>query len=100
MFEIERIRGQYVTVYGLSSGNTYKVFDKALSSNFPGKGSFWNRIAMVNGEWIFVGGNPSFFPITNTPRARKIFLKENGGGEFTAKIALNLLMSKGEEKDP
>lgn len=94
MFEVESRHGQYITVYGLYSGNTYKVFDKALSSNFPGKGSFWNRAAMVDGRWIFVGSNPSFFPITNTPRARKIFLKENGADEFTAKMALNLLMTK------
>ena len=100
MFEIESKRGQYVTVYGLYNGDTYKVFDKALSSNFPGKGSFWNRTAMVDGRRIFVGGNPSFFPITNTPRARKIFLKENGGAEFTAKMALDLLMTKRKEKDP
>jgi len=51
MFEIEGARGQYVTAYGLYSGDTYRVFDKSLSSNFPGKGSFWNRIAKVNGEW-------------------------------------------------
>ncbi len=100
MFEVESRRGQYVTVYGLYSGDTYKVFDKALSSNFPGKGSFWNRAAMVDGRWIFVGSDPVFFPITNTPRARKIFLKENGADEFTAKIALNLLMTKRKEKTP
>ncbi|KKT84787.1 MAG: hypothetical protein UW84_C0049G0010, partial [Candidatus Collierbacteria bacterium GW2011_GWA2_44_99] len=57
MFEIESKRGQYVTVYGLYNGDTYKVFDKALSSNFPGKGSFWNRTAIVDGRRIFVGGN-------------------------------------------
>jgi len=51
MFEIEGARGQYVTAYGLYSGDTYRVFDKSLSSNFPGKGSFWNRIAKVNGAW-------------------------------------------------
>lgn len=101
MFEIEKIvRGVFLDVYGLFDGKMYKVWDQALSSNIPGKGSFWNRVAMVDEKWIFVGSNPLFFPITHTPRMRKILLRESGQEKPTAKTVRDLLLADKKAVDP
>lgn len=101
MFEIEKIvRGNFLDVYGLFDGKIYKVWDQALSSSIPGRGSFWNRVAMVDGKWIFVGSNPLFLPVTHTARMRKILLRECGQEKPTAKAVLGLLLTDKKVVDP
>lgn len=101
LFEIVSLdRGVSINVYGIFSGRNYKVREKSLSSQAPNEGSFWNRVAEIDGKWIFVGSNPSILPMTYTPRMKKMLFNEKGNKRFTSKIALGILMSRGSEKNP
>lgn len=101
LFEIVSLeRGVFMNVYGMFSGKEYKVWERSLSSQVPDKGSFWNRVANVNGKWMFVGSNPSIIPLTHTPRMKKILLNEKDREPLTAKLALGLYLGKDKEKEP
>ncbi len=79
LFEIEKVEpGQNVTVWGLFTGQRYKVLEKSLSLSLKGqRGCFFNRIAKINGNYYFIGSNPVFIPITYTDRSKKLFKSEN-----------------------
>ncbi len=56
LFELENTKPrEYVNVYALFSGKKYKVLEKTFSLEFKDqKGSFFNRVAKVNGDYYFV----------------------------------------------
>jgi len=90
--------GEWLRLYGFSSGKTYKVYDKIGSSNNISKGCFWTRLGKVNNRWYLVGSNPLHLPITYTPRMKKIYLKQNKGKYPSVKQALSFLLpGKGKE---
>lgn len=93
MFELEDIMpGEYVIVYSLFGGKKYKVIEKTFSQEVVGhKGSFYNRIAKVNGNYYFVGSNPVFLPITHTDRSKRFYL-ETDKTPLSPKDALKLLI--------
>lgn len=99
LFELEdSIPGEYVIVYSLFSGKKYKVIEKTFSREIVGrKGSFFNRVANVNGDYYFIGSNPSFLPITYTDRSRKFYLQTDKT-VLTPKDALGLLVPKKENE--
>jgi len=100
LFELEdTIPGEYVVVYSLFSGKKYKVIEKTFSREALGrKGSFFNRVANVNGDYYFVGSNPTFLPFTYTDRSRKFYL-ETDKTVLTPKSALGFLLPKKENEE-
>ncbi len=100
LFELEDVKpGEYVIVYSLFGGKRYKVIERTFSQEAVGKkGSFYNRIAKVNGNYYFVGSNPVFLPITHTDRSRKFYLKMDKS-VLSPKDALRFLIrQKGDEE--
>lgn len=69
------------------------------SLSVPSKGSFWGRLAKVNNRWYLVGSNPLFFPITYTPRAKKMFSKQNKDQRLSAKDVLSFLLPDESRKN-
>lgn len=95
MFEIQSVkRGEWLLVYGLISGKTYKVYEKAGSLKVPDKGSFWGRVAQVNNHYILVGSNPVFLPFTSSDRLKHLY-RENKQKGFSPKDVLPILMQIG-----
>lgn len=95
LFEVEDVNpGKSMDVWGMFSGKKYRVLEKSLSSSMQGrKGSFYNRVARVNGSFYFIGSHPFFFPITYTDRSRTFFsqLKDE---PITPKHILPLIIKK------
>lgn len=83
---IEIKRGEWLKAYGLYSGKTYQINDYLGSLNVAGQGTFFGRVAKINDCWQLVGSDPVFLSWTNTPRARRAYLKS--GVTLTAKNAL------------
>ena len=99
MFELEHAKpGEYVIVYSLFGGKRYRVIERTFSQEAIGKkGSFFNRIAKVNGDYYFVGSNPVFFPITHTNRLKRFYL-ETGKTPLNSKDALRFLVLRSTDK--
>lgn len=95
LFEAEDVSpGKSMNVWGLFRGKKYKVLEKSLSFAIQDrKGSFYNRIARVNGKFYFIGSHPFIFPITHTDRARNFF-KQTKGKPVTPKDVLPLIIEK------
>lgn len=93
LFEVETSNpGIELTVWGLFTGQKYRVLEKSLSLSLGNKrGCFYNRIAKVAGNYYFVGSNPIFYPLVHTDRVRKIF-QTNIKEKITPKHALFLLL--------
>ncbi len=92
LLELQSVKkGEWLKVYGLHSGKNYTVYEKSGSLAAPGKGIFWGRIAKVHDKYILVGSNPIYFPITATPRLKKIYLN-NKPDHFSPKDALPLVL--------
>jgi len=85
-------RGEWLKAYAFSTGKTYKIYEKRGSLSLPSRGSFWGRLAKVKNRWYLVGSNPLSFPVSHTPRAKKIFLKENKGQALSAQDVLKFLL--------
>lgn len=76
-FQINRLKkGEYLELEDVFSGNKYRVYDKAGSSNSKEKGLLRARIAKVNDYWYLVGANPIYFPMSYTPRLKRILRRE------------------------
>lgn len=73
---IDLKKGEWLKVYGLFSGKTYKIYEVSGSLTCPDYGTFWGRLARIDGRWQLVGGSPVFLPTTTSPRLKKVFLKE------------------------
>ncbi|MBU1322672.1 hypothetical protein KKE48_00855 [Patescibacteria group bacterium] len=93
LFEVESLnKGTDLTVWGLFTGQRYRVLEKSLSLSLGNrKGCFFNRIAKVNGNYYFIGSNPVFLPVVHTDRSRKMFKADNRE-IVTPKNALFLLV--------
>lgn len=76
IFEIREVaRDRYVLLSDLFTGKNYKVFDKSSTPTLPEYGTLHARIAKVGNRWYFTGANPTYTPVTYTPRARQTYRK-------------------------
>ncbi len=99
LFEVENIHpGEWVDVWGLSSGKKYHVLERTFSRELQGrKGCFFNRVARVHGDYYFIGSNPFLFPITHTDRSRAFF-GNSKNKPLSPKDALPFLFEKNDTK--
>lgn len=99
-FEIEKTNpGKWVEVWGLFSGKKYKVTEISFSIQIGDqKGSFYNRVAEVNGEYYFVGSNSFILPTTHTNRSRKYYSLLKDKEKLTPKIPFATLLNQSNQK--
>lgn len=97
--ELEKVQpGEWVEVYGLFSGRRYKVLEKTFSVLVEERqGCFFNRIAYVDGNYYFIGSNPTLLPLAHTDRSKRLYLRMKKQN-FTAKDALAFLLPSKENK--
>ena len=94
-FEIVTVkRGEYLDLEDIATGKIYRVYDKLGSTNSPDRGIFRSRMAHVDGVWYLVGANPLTFPLTYTPRMKKMLRKDFKGNPFTLKNSVELLLQQ------
>lgn len=80
MLEIVEIkRGEWIEAYGIFSGKTYKIYDHLGSLTLPEKGSFFGRVAKIDDKWLLVGSDTFSLPVTSTPRAKRMYLRQKIG---------------------
>ena len=102
-FEIEKTNpGKWVEVWGLFSGKKYKVTEITFSMQIgKQKGSFYNRVAIVNNEYYFVGSNSFILPTTHTDRSRKYFNSLKYKEKLSPKVPFETLLNQNNQKtDP
>jgi len=100
-FEIEKVNpGKWVEVWGLFSGKEYRVTEITFSIQIgKQKGSFYNRVAKVNGEYFFVGSNPFILPMTHTDRSRKYFSSLEYKEKLSPKAPFEVLLNQNNQKN-
>lgn len=99
MFEILEInRGNWFILEDLQTGKVYRVYEKTGTSTIDRPGTIPGRIALVNNRWYLVGANSVYYPITHTPRAKKIMRKMKTNN-YSPKDTVELLKAH-EQKNP
>ncbi|EKE00479.1 MAG: hypothetical protein ACD_22C00009G0007 [uncultured bacterium] len=95
------VAGDHTRAYGMKSGKTYDIYDKAFStelSKLPmsNNETFFCRIAKVNDRWEIFGSNPVFIPVAFTDRYKKMM---RGVAVSPKEVAVLYYKPSGDEKD-
>lgn len=90
-------RGEWLKAYGLYSGKVYQIYDHLGSLSAPDQGTLFGRVAKIDDHWQLVGSDSVFLSWTNTPRAKKAYLKS--GIKLTAREVLVFWLPQKKSED-
>ena len=86
-----RVVGEWIEMYGMTTGKKYKVYDVALSKNAPKFGTTWGRLAKINRRWNLVGSDTVVVPFTTTKRMKTIMRRELKKEKLSCVVVLGML---------
>lgn len=87
----QRKRRNWIKARGFYTNKTYTISDYRGSLTAPGMGIFWGRVSKVNNEYLLVGSDSLFFPVTTTPRFKRLF-SVSKTNRFSPKDVLPILL--------
>lgn len=86
-----REKGEWIEMYGMTTGRKYRVYDVALSKNAPKFGTTWGRLAKINRRWNLVGTDTIVLPLTTTARMKAMMRKELKREKISCTTVLEML---------